>query len=68
MKKKTVDANQGKFVIALTYSDGVCGELTGEGGKVLRFQTEAEANKAIANLLKSKHYSWNGVSMKCVEH
>ena len=68
MRKKSAPESNDSFVIVITHADGVSGELTGEGGKVIRYPTEDEANKAISKLYKDKRYSWNGASMKCEKH
>ena len=67
MARKVKEEENGRYVIVIKHADGVSGELTGDGGKVIRFATEAEASKEISKLCKDKRYSWNGASMECAE-
>lgn len=62
-KKKIVSIDaETRFAIRLTYSNNTFGWVLGDGDRgveVRTFSSKEAAEKAIAQLKKDRHYSWN---------
>lgn len=59
MAGKSRSPTENQFGIKVSYTGSPGGWIMAATGDVLLYRTEAEANKAIRNLLKNDNYSWN---------
>ena len=53
------EADADKFGIRITYPDGGGGWVAGADGGYLTFPTQREAEKALRDMRRADHYSWN---------
>ena len=53
------DTDADRFGIRVSYPDGGGGWIAGTDGGYLTFATQKEAEKALRNMRRTDHYSWN---------
>lgn len=59
MRRKIVESPTAGYGICVRHSSDTVGWLTGKDAKVLSFQSAEEAQKALRQMKRDHHYSWN---------